>query len=119
MGSWQDRCAQKQVQVVGGGFVYFCMFRRPLLGSLNALWQFITSFEGSPPFIKLAIPHSVKEEIARFIGFLPLAYMDFRSQVSRHVTASDASEYGGGVTVSTGVTPMAYGVRGRILPGEG
>ena len=72
------QCTQKQVQVVGGGFVYFCMFRRPLLGCLNALWKFITSFEGYPPFIKQVIPHEVKLEIARFVGLLPLAYMDFR-----------------------------------------
>lgn len=100
------RCTQKQVQVVGGGFVYFCMFRRPLLGCLNALWQFITSLEGYPPFVQLPIPEPVKEEIGRFIGLLPLAYMDFRGQVSKHVSASDASEMGGGVTVSTGVTPV-------------
>lgn len=45
----QDMCTQKQVQVVGGGLVYFSMFRRPLLGCLNCLWRFITSFDGYPP----------------------------------------------------------------------
>ena len=30
-------CTQRQAQVVGGGFVYLARFRRPLLGSLNAL----------------------------------------------------------------------------------
>ena len=101
----QDMCTQKQVQVVGGGLVYFSMFRRPLLGCLNCLWRFITSFDGYPPFIKLKIPEEVKTEIARFLGLVPLAYMDFRTQVSAQVTASDASEFGGGVTVSTGPSP--------------
>ena len=32
---------QKQLQVVCGGLVYFSMFRRPLLGCLNGVWQFI------------------------------------------------------------------------------
>ena len=35
---------QKQWQVVCGGLVYFSMFRRPLLGSLNAVWRHIEGF---------------------------------------------------------------------------
>ena len=101
----QHECTQKQAQVIGGGFVYFTMFRRPLLGALNAIWQFITSFEGYPQFIKLPIPREVKEEIARFMGLAPLAAIDFRTAVSPYVTASDASTSGGGITVSTGLTP--------------
>ena len=100
----QNVCTQKQVQVVGGGFVYFTMFRRPLLGALNAVWRFITSFEGYPPCIKLPIPYEVKEEVARFIGLAPLAVIDVRCGISSCVTASDASSTGGGVTVSTGLT---------------
>ena len=96
----------KQAQVVGGGFVYLAMFRRPLLGSLNAIWRFILSFEGSPPFIRRPVPPEVKLELARFIGLVPLAYMDFRCFVSSRVTASDASEYGGGVCVSRQLTPV-------------
>lgn len=115
-----DQCTQKQVQVVGGGFVYCAMFRRPLLGSLNALWTFISSFEGYPPVVKLDIPAMVKMEIARFIGMLPLAYMDFRCKISKQVTASDASETGGGITVSAGATPWgcvasACPVRGDMV----
>ena len=41
----------------------------------------------------------------RMIALTPLAVMNFRSRISEHVTASDASEFGGGVTVSTGLTP--------------
>eukprot|EP00438_Fugacium_kawagutii_P014128 Skav213974 [mRNA] locus=scaffold2200:265560:270087:+ [translate_table: standard] len=116
----QRQATQKQVQVVGGGLVYFCMFRRPLLGALNAIWQFITSFEGFPPFIKFSIPREVKEELARFLGLIPLAFMDFRLNVSGQVTASDASESGGGVTVSSRLTPAGHvacncPVRGDIV----
>ena len=35
---------QKQWQVVCGGLVYFTMFRRPLLGSLNRVWSHIESY---------------------------------------------------------------------------
>ena len=98
-------CSQKQAQVVGGGLVYFTMFRRPLLGALNHLWKFILSFEGYPPVVKFPIPDEVQLELARFVGLVPLAFMDFRSRVSDLVTASDASTTGGGVTMSTGLTP--------------
>lgn len=40
------RVSQRQMQVVCGGLVYVSMFRRALLGSLNAVWAFIESFEG-------------------------------------------------------------------------
>ena len=85
-----DACSQKQMQVVGGGLVYLAMFRRPLLGSLNSIWRFILSFEHYPPNIRLPIPKEVKMELARFLGLIPLAFMDFRSKVSPLVTASDA-----------------------------
>lgn len=96
---------QKQMQIVGGGLVYMSMFRRPLLGGLNQIWKFIVQCEHYPPFVKFTLPQEVKEEIARFLGLIPLAYMDFRATISPHVTASDASQSGGGVTVSTGLTP--------------
>ena len=113
-----SRCTQKQMQIVGGGLVYMAMFRRPLLGGLNAIWQFIVSFEGLPPVIRLDIPDPVKCEIARFLGLIPLAYMSFRSEVSPLVTASDASEFGGGVTASTGVTPLGVAASSCAVRGD-
>ena len=99
----EKRC-WKQAEVVAGGLVYMSMFRRPLLGSLNAIWRFIESFKGYPPVIKLEIPPEVKLEVSRFIGLVPLACMDFRLEISKEVTASDASTTGGGLTRSTGIT---------------
>ena len=118
-----SHCTQKQAQVVGGGLVYMAMFRRPLLGGLNHIWQFIVGFEGLPPVVKLPIPDAMKAEIARFVGMIPLAYMNFRGNVSPLVTASDASEFGGGATVSEGLTPMGVAasqcrVRGDIVEPE-
>lgn len=88
------KCTQRQAQVIGGGFVYLAMFRRPLLGSMNALWKFIMEFEKYPPVVSLGIPQDVGEEIARFIGLSPLSVVDFRQNLSCCVTASDASETG-------------------------
>ena len=112
--------SQKQLQVVGGGFVYIAMFRRPLLGGLNHIWQFVVDCEGHPPWQKFKLPWDVKHEMARFIGLVPLGYMNFRCQLSGVVTASDASEGGGGVTATTGLSPMGVvvstcGVRGDLL----
>ena len=110
---------QKQMQIVGGGLVYIAMFRR-LLGGLNHIWKFITSCEGSPPVVKFPIPPEVSHEILRFLGLLPLAYMDFRCSISSAVTASDASESGGGATVSCGLTPVgavasSCSIRGDLI----
>eukprot|EP00438_Fugacium_kawagutii_P015349 Skav202567 [mRNA] locus=scaffold2177:274392:277940:- [translate_table: standard] len=99
-----ESCTQKQMQIVGGGLVYFALFRRPLLGGLNHVWKFINSFDGMPPVIRLSIPIAVKEELARMIALVPLAFIDLRCKLSKIVTASDASTSGGGVTVSQKVT---------------
>lgn len=97
-------CTQRQAQVVGGGLVYISMFRRPLLGGLNALWQFIVTFEGYPPVVKLQVPPLVILELTRFVSLIPLAMMNFRLRIDPKVTASDASTTGGGITVSTCLT---------------
>ena len=89
----EKRCSVKQAPVVAGGLVYMSMFRRPLVGSLNALWKFIESFKGYP--VIQQIPSEVKLEVARFVCLIPLAQMDFRLDISPEVTASDASTTGG------------------------
>ena len=114
----EGKSSQKQMQVVGGGFVYAAMFRRPLLGSLNHIWQFIVSCTGYPAGVKFKLPYEVKAELARFIGLLPLAYMDFRCQPSAVVTASDASETGGGVAASEGVSEFGAVARKCQLRGD-
>ena len=96
---------QKQLQIVCGGLVYCTMFRRPLLGLLNGIWRHILSFEGEPPVVKKPIPLQVQFELARFLCALPLAQMNLRTCFLGEVTASDASEYGGGFCVSRGLDP--------------
>ena len=100
----RGRCSQRQAQVIGGGLVYLSMFRRPLLGGLNALWNFIVSFETHPPVVQLSLPAGVSLELTRFLSLVPLAMMNFRLAVDPKVTASDASSTGGGITVSTCLT---------------
>ena len=94
----------RELQVVAGGFVYFSMFRRPLLCSLNAIWQHMEKMKHEPPVVRLPIPSLVQLELARFCTLVPLARMDFRLGVSGMVTASDASNTGGGLCSSCGLT---------------
>ena len=99
---------QREPQIVAGGLVYICMFRRPLLCSLNAIWSHIESLKHEPPVVRRPIPRNVKFEIIRFLGLSPLAQMDFRLPMRPQVTASDASTTGGGICTSTGLT--SYGM---------
>ena len=113
------RATQKQLQIVCGGFIYCCLFRRALLGTLNAVWMFIIQFNNEPPFILKELPDMVKAELVRFIYLVPLAQMNLRAPMRGEVTASDASEYGGGMCVSTGLTAMgchaaSFPVRGDL-----
>lgn len=100
----QRVASQKQWQVACGGLVYFAMFRRPLLGSLNQVWQHIVQFDNSGARVA-PVPADCRLEVLRFLGCLPLARMDFRVDMHPLVTCSDASSQGGGACVSTGVTP--------------
>ena len=108
---------QKQWQVACGGLVYFSMFRRPLLGSLNRVWSHIESFNHfkSP---NLASPVECKLELLRFLALLPLGRMDFRLDMHSVVTCSDASTQGGGICASMGLTPVGEMVSQGALRGD-
>ena len=106
---------QRQVQVVCGGLVYVSMFRRQLLGSLNAVWAFIQQFEVTGARWFWSLPDNVKVELVRFISLIPLARMDFRLQYDEQVTCSDASRTGGGVCASVALSRAgASAARGRL-----
>ena len=109
--------SQRELQVVCGGLVYFSMFRRQLLGCLNAVWRFIESFNELPGSRK-ALPLDCKIEILRFVALIPLARLNFRLPVSEQVTCSDASTVGGGVCASQGVTRVGVMVEQGQLRGE-
>ena len=96
----------RELQVVCGGFVYLCMFRRALLCSLNAVFEHMRAFESEAPVVRLSLPYQVKVEIARFILLAPLAQMEFRAKVDGEVTCSDASSYGGGLCASKGLSEL-------------
>ena len=116
----KGKSTQKQMQVVSGGLVYFAMLRRPLMSVLNYVWRFIHSFDLCSHHV-LTLPSGVMSELLMFLGLLPLAHMDFRTEVSGIVTASDASCLGGGLCASDGLTPFGLkvsqsGFRGDYEP---
>lgn len=113
----QGKASQRQLQVVCGGLVYISMFRRNLLGCLNSVWQFIGSYaEGGPQF--KSIPAQCKLEILRFLSLIPLARMDFRLELDPKVSCSDASEKGGGLCSSVGLSYLGQVVAAGALRGQ-
>ena len=101
----QRKVSQRQMQVVCGGLVYFSMFRRPMLGTLNAVWRFIESFNNVEARYQV-LPRECKLELIRYLCLMPLVRMDFRTEVHPMVTCSDASLSGGGVCCSSGLTSV-------------
>ena len=99
----QPVVTQRQTQVVCGGLVYMAMFRRQLLGCLNAIWPFIESFDRLGVSVQ-ALPAHCKLELVRFVALIPLARLDFRLEYSEQVTCSDASTSGGGVCASVALS---------------
>ena len=112
-----ERAHQKQWQVACGGLVYFSMFRRPLLGSLNRVWGHIESYNSGPPGARVS-PPDCKLETLRFLGLLPLGRMDFRLPMHEMVSCSDASSGGGGLCASAGLTPVGEMVSQGALRGD-
>ena len=113
----QSRATQRQWQVVCGGLVYFTMFRKQLLGTLNAVWRHIESYNVFPGRYR-ETPPDCKLELLRFLGLLPLARMTFRLGMNPMVTCSDASTSGGGACASVGLTPAGLMVSQGALRGE-
>ena len=97
--------SQRELQVLGGGFVYISMFKRPLLSGLNEIWRDIVALDSLPKSGRWPLSKKVAHEICRFVGLIPLAFMNFRAGFDERVTASDASTSGGGACVSRGLTP--------------
>ena len=114
----EGRASLKQVQIVCGGLVYLSLFRRPLLGALNSVWRLMGELKALPPVIKLPLPSCVKLELVRFLCLVPLAHMDFRSPYLGEVTASDASQTGGGFCSTKGLTPAGVHAASCFVRGD-
>ena len=108
----------RELQVVCGGFIYICMFRRALLSGLNEVFVHMQRFEGEAPVVRLALPWAVKVELSRFIALSPLGQMDFRASVDGVVTCSDASTLGGGACSSVGLSDYGMAALNTEVRGD-
>ena len=107
----QEKVPTKWMQIVLGKFVHLVQFRRPLFTFVKHGWRRIQSFSHGGPLD----PHEV-DEIFRLCMVLPLCYTNLKAGVASRVTCSDASEYGGGICISTGLTSLAHA---KNTKGEG
>ena len=114
----RGQCTLRELQVVCGGFIYICVFRRALLGCLNEVFVHMQRFEGEAPVVRLALPWSVKVELSRFVALSPLGQMDFRTSVDGVVTCSDASTQGGGACSSVGLSDYGMAALNSEVRGD-
>ena len=96
-----EKVPVKWLQVYLGKFVHVLQFRRPLFGLVKYLWKRLQYFG-----VGRGLGPNEVQEIFVLICTLPLCYTDLRAVLSSTVTASDASEWGGGLCVTTGVTAL-------------
>ena len=114
------RCRQtdlKRLQITLGGFNYLFSFRRPLMSIFNHTWRFASSFEGNVRIWQV-IPSLVKEELFSALALSMLAYMDLRLPYDDVVSVSDASETGGGLCQSVGLTRLGVETLKKPIRGE-
>ena len=78
----RGKASQRELQIVGGGFVYIAMFNRPLLSSLNHIWRMIVEAEDGSPTLRRWLKREVMVEVVRFIGLCPLSFMSFRGPLT-------------------------------------
>lgn len=114
----RGRASQKELQVIGGGLVYICMFRRPMLCALNELWKVIVALEGKASGQAVMLTRVLAHELVRFLCLIPLGFMNLRAGFDEQVVASDASSSGGGIAVSRGLTPYGELAAGSQVRGD-
>ena len=110
------RANRKQVQMLTGGLVYLFSFRRPLMSCLNSVWEFIVAFENDQ--VTKPLPRKVIEELVASFFLCGVSYMNFRVEIDEVVTASDASEAGGGLCQSLHLTEQGARASGALVRGE-
>lgn len=108
--------SQKQMQMLTGGLVYLFGFQRPLMSILNHVWEFIVGFENDK--VVKPMPRKVMEELLASFFLSATAYMDFRLSSNHIATCSDASETGGGLCQSVGLTLFGSQAAESLVRGE-
>ena len=98
--------------------MYLFSYRGCLMSCLTETWQFIASFQGCQRGWH-PIPTSVKHELYCSIALAPMARINLRSPYDPIVSASDASESGGGLSFTIGLTDMGLQATRKMVRGSG
>ena len=98
--------------MVLGRLVRCFEFRRPLMCLLHSVWP-----KGSI-HVRKPISMNGMQELLMAIAILPLAGADLRAPINNMVTCSDASEAGGGLCCSGGLTQEGEQTLARALSKE-
>ena len=86
------------------------------MSCLNDVWSFISSFNGRMREWRI-IPDAVKMELFSSLAIIPLAYLDMRCPYDPIVTASDASDSDGGLSLSNGLTKFGIEASTKDIQG--
>ena len=96
----QEKVPTKWLQILLGKFVHMVQFRRPLFSCIAKSWRRLQAFHAGASLGVGELDWSV-------IAFLlPLMRTELRAGISGVVTCSDASEYGGGICRTLGLTSL-------------
>ncbi|CAK0814213.1 unnamed protein product [Prorocentrum cordatum] len=98
----KDAWSAKELQVLGGHWTHLFQFRREASSLLAHFWSLLTTALRRR---KVAATELARTELWLCVVHLPLLAMSLRSAIEPVVAASDASEQGGGVCASRGLTP--------------
>ena len=90
---------KKHVQIVAGRWVHILQFRRPGMSFLESTWEYIGSKRFSSTLVL-----KVRRELWDCICAAPLLHTNLAAEISRVVTASDASQTGGAVGIARNLT---------------
>ena len=92
--------SKKLVQVIAGRWVHIFQFRRPAMAFLEEVWAFGTSMKFDQNLVL-----KVRIELLHCIFAMPLLHTFLGAEVTKVITASDASSTGGAVGISRELEP--------------
>ena len=97
----QEKVPTKWLQILLGKFVHVVQFRRALFSCISKSWRRLQVFHAGS-----SLSAGELDEWSVISFLLPLIRTDLKAGVSGVVTCSDASEYGGGICRSLGLTSL-------------
>ena len=99
----------KWVQIVLGRWVFVLQYRRPGMSVLSNSWNYMKKSQDRRRWWPV-----VQEELAQLVCLVPLLQCDLTAQFEELVTCSDASESGGAVAISRGLTKAGRELQVRL-----